>query len=176
MRFVIAQLLGLMAWFTDVTSYWFKNKKKILYVQVIADVFFVCHYCFLGALVGAVTCFICLIREILFYLVNSRKEENLVYYFAVFLYIIVGVMCANTVIEWLPILAEIIYSYALINDEESIVVGGIIDSIYWIVYGIVINSYACVITDVIVIISNWIVLQRKNKEIKKLIKENKTVH
>jgi len=175
-KFVIAQLLGLMAWFIDVTSYWFENKKKILYVQVIADVFFVCHYCFLGALVGVVTCFICLIREISFYVVNSRKGENLVYYFTVFLYIIVGTMCADTVIEWLPILAEIIYSYALINDEESIIVGGIIDSFYWIVYGIVINSYAGVLTDVIVIISNWIALRRKSKEIKKLIKQSKTVH
>ena len=172
MKFLFIQLLGIFAWFLDIASYWFENKKHLLITQVLADFFFVYHYYLLGAKVGSVICFISAIRELCFYLINSKKREKLLCWIAICVYVMIGFFTVSSVVDWLPVFAEIIYCYTLMSCSEDIVFGGIIDSIYWIIYGIVCHSYAGVITDMLVIISNSIVLiKRKEKgfNIKKTI-------
>lgn len=161
MNFLYIQFLGIFAWFLDISSYWFKNKKTLLIFQILSNLVFTYHYYLLGAKAGFIICLISSVRELCFYLINSKREYILLFKVLLFLYIIIGFNTANSVIDLLPVLAEITYSYTLMSSSDDIVFGGIIDSIYWIIYGIMCRSYAGVITDIIVIASNSFILFRR---------------
>lgn len=161
MKFLYIQLLGVLAWLLDISSYWFKTKKILLILQILADLFFTYHYYLLGAKVGFVICLISSVRELCFYLINSKKGCMLLFKVLLYIYIVIGFNTSNSIIDLLPVLAEITYSYTLMSSSNDIVFGGIIDSIYWIIYGMVCHSYAGVITDIIVVVSNSLILFRR---------------
>lgn len=161
MSFIIIQLLGIFAWLIDVTSYWFESKKQIILTQIIADLFFIFHYFLLGASVGCATCTISLVIDVCFYFIKTKNQEKLLYNVFIPIYLIIGIFVANSFVELFPILASITYCYTLTMSAEYVIVGGIIDASYWIIYNIISGSYVGAVTDLIVIVSNWLSLRNR---------------
>lgn len=164
MSSIIIQIIGFIAWIVATTSYWFKNKKQILMVQIIGDILYGIHYILLGATIGGIICVIGLIREIGFFNAKNCKQEKQLMFVIIPVYLLVGMITVTSNVEILPILAAIIYCYTLTMAAKWMVVGGIIDAVCWLVYDFVCGSYSGVFTDIIIIISNSLSLVKRKKD------------
>lgn len=163
MSIIITQLLGGIAWFIDVLSYWFKRKKQILLFQIISELCFSVHYYLLAAKTGTIICVLNLVREIGFYYIKTERMKKVLCSIMILIYIILCISTIESVIDLFPILAEITYCYSLMGESEDIIIGGIIDAIYWFFYGIINHSYVGAMTDMLMIFSNSVILiKRKN--------------
>ena len=74
-------------------------------------------------------------------------------------------MTSTTIIEIFPILASITYCYTLTMAANYVVLGGLIDAIYWLFYDIICGSYTGAFADTIVIVSNTLSLIHRKKEV-----------
>lgn len=164
MNFVLIQIIGFLAWIVATASYWFKTKKQILMVQIIGDILYGIHYILLGATIGGIVCVIGLIREICFFNTKNNRQEKILMFIIVPIYLIVGVLTITSNIELLPVVAAIIYCYTLTMATKWMVVGGIIDAVCWLVYDFISGSYSGVFTDVVIIVSNSLSLIKRKKD------------
>lgn len=157
------QALGLIAWLCAVWSYWRKTKKGMLAVQIVADLFYVLHYFLLGAYTGFATIVVCLFREIGFYLCKNKAEEKRFFYLLIPIYLVVGALFSDRAIEMLPVVACIIYGYTETAAVKWMVVGGMIDTSYWLLYDAFCGSYVGIVTDVITLTSSILSLLFRRK-------------
>ncbi len=161
MQFLEIQLLGLIAWLCVVFSYWGKTKKQVLWIQILADILYAFHYLFLGAVVGTLTVLVCLFREVGFFFCKTKEEEKKFFWVITPLYLTVGLLFTNRIVEMLPIVSGIIYGYTLTMAVEWMVLGGLIDASYWLCYDFLCGSYVGMLTDIVMIISNFFSFLRK---------------
>ncbi len=171
MSYLVIQILGIFALLVESLSYWFKTKKKMLFIQIIADIFFILHYLFLDAVVGCAMCIVALMREILFYFSKNKKQEQIICKFIILMCFALGIFTYKTFLGVFPIAAAITYTYTLTMASKWIVMGGIINYSYWLLYDIISGSIAGIINDLFVIVSNTIsLIKRRLEEKKKAIK------
>ncbi len=162
--FLFIQALGLLAFLCTTLSYWGKSKKKILAIQIVGDLFYAIHYFLLGALTGGLTQVLGLLRETSFFCAKTKKQEKIIFAILVPVYLLIGCMTSTTTIEIFPIIASITYCYTLTMAANYVVLGGLIDAIYWLFYDILCGSYTGAFADSIVIISNIFSLIHRKKE------------
>lgn len=163
-KFLFIQALGLCAFLCTTASYWGKSKKKILAIQIVGDLFYATHYFLLGALTGGLTQVLGLLRESAFFFSKTKKQEKMIFFVLVPIYLFIGCMTSSTIIEIFPIIASITYCYTLTMAANYVVLGGLIDAIYWLFYDIICGSYTGAFADGIVIISNIFSLIHRKKE------------
>lgn len=163
--FLIIQALGLCAFFCTTVSYWGKSKKKILAIQMIGDFFYVTHYFLLGALTGGLTQVLALFRETSFFFSKTKKQEKIIFFVLVPIYLLIGCLTSTTVVQIFPIIASIIYCYTLTMATNYVVLGGLIDALYWLFYDIICGSYTGAFADTIIIISNTLSLIHRKKDV-----------
>lgn len=164
-KFLFIQILGLCAFLCTTLSYWGKSKKQILAVQIVGDTFYAIHYFLLGALTGGLTQLLGLFRESSFYKAKTKKQEKIIFIVLVPIYLFIGCMTSNTIIEMFPILASITYCYTLTMAANYVVLGGLIDAVYWLFYDFACGSYIGMFSSSIVIISNTISLMHRKKSL-----------
>ncbi len=162
--FLFIQTLGLLAFLCTTVSYWGKSKKQILAVQIIGDIFYAIHYFLLGAIAGGLTQVFGLFRETSFFCSKTKKQEKIIFICLVPIYLFIGCITSTTIIEIFPILASITYCYTLTMAANYVVLGGLIDAIYWLFYDILCGSYSGAFADIIVIVSNILSLIHRNKK------------
>lgn len=162
--FLLIQALGLLAFLCTTLSYWGKSKKRILAIQIVGDIFYAIHYFLLGALTGGLTQVLGLFRETSFFCAKTMKQEKIIFFVLVPIYLFIGCMTSNTIVEIFPIIASITYCYTLTMAAKYVVLGGLIDAIYWLFYDIICGSYTGALADGIVIISNIFSLIHRKKE------------
>ena len=78
--YYIAQLLGIIAWFILIISYWKSGSKKLLYLQITACIFFALNYTILGAFSGLLVVIFEIIRD---YLYLKVKEPKKIFYISI---------------------------------------------------------------------------------------------
>ncbi len=164
MNFLFIQALGLCAFLCTTVSYWGKSKKQILAVQIVGDLFYATHYFLLGALTGGLTQVLGLLRESAFFASKTKKQEKIIFMVLVPIYLFIGCMTSSTIIQIFPILASITYCYTLTMAANYVVLGGLIDAIYWLFYDVICGSYTGAFADSVVIISNIFSLMHRKKE------------
>lgn len=166
MMFYLAQVLGIIAWIFMLLSYYKKNTKKIIYVQLLGTICYLLNYVFLGAYAGTIIIIIELIRDYLYY----KKTNNKFKVFLIFLpiYLIMGYITKNNWVELVPIIASFIEAYSLTHTRKEVVAIAVLVYILWIFYDIEVLSITGAITDVIVVISNIIVIVKYLLKVRKI--------
>ena len=115
--FIYAQIFGLLGMIFQVSSFFHNEKKKLLIYQIFANILYGFQYLFLNAIGGLVMCVICIIRNFVFFK-NKISKKNL---FMTWLSIIVcTILFCDHFIDCLPMIAVIIYSYALYQENLKI--------------------------------------------------------
>ena len=71
--FIIGQILGVIAMIISALSYQMSEPKHLISVQTVGTSLMVLHYLMIGATLGAVLNFVCVIRNVAFYF----KDKNL---------------------------------------------------------------------------------------------------
>ncbi len=156
------QLLGFIGFLFLISSFWLKKKRKILFLQIFAHIFYTVHYYYLNALSGTIISIVNIIRSAIFSYKDKYKilSSNITFILFVLVYTIIGILIYDGLISLLPILAVLIYTItSFYGNKKSIVQSFILCSLLWIVYNFYSKSYIGIFNETIMIISNLIVLK-----------------
>lgn len=159
------QLIGILAFCVLVLSFYNKKTSTIVAYQIVSNFAYTVHYLLLGALSGAYISFIGIFRNIAYLKVKNHKK--LLAIIIILLYLLVTMVFYENIFSFLPFIANSQYLLAMIKDDKKILlISGTISSLMWAIYAIFVSSYAAMITESILILSNTI-------QIVKLIKKSR---
>jgi len=163
--FIFIQVIGFIAWLFLLFSYYRKKSNNIIIFQIIGNILFMLHYYLLNAFSGLLLCLCDFVFDTGYVKVNNKL---LVYLISIPIRVICGFMFYSSIIDVLPIVASLIEGYSLTCNKKIIVIGGIITYILWFMYDVLVISLSGAISDMIIIVSNIIILINifKKKEIK----------
>lgn len=170
--FIVAQILGILGTISNIVSMQLKKKQQILTVFILAGIFFSSSYLLLNAYTGAIVCFIATLQTIFSYTYDKKNKELPKWLIIVFFILSIsgGMLTYQNILDILPILAGITYTWSIIQKEEKYIRWITLSNcILWLIYDIFIKAYSTCISDVIFIVSTMIgiirfdVIKKKNE-------------
>ena len=164
MKDLLIQMIGGIGYFLLALSFYKKEKKEILMMQVISYIFFTIHYYLLNAITGTMCNILGLISlVIIYYLSVKNKNKKTIVLIMIPILLIISLLTYQNIFSIFPIIAVIISLLSFINDNENIIrFIGIISAIGWLIYAIVYHSYVAIIFEISIIIST-VIAYIKNK-------------
>ena len=164
MKDLLIQMIGGIGYFLLALSFYKKEKKEILIMQVISYIFFTIHYYLLNAITGTMCNILGLISlVIIYYLSVKNKNKKTIVLIMIPILLIISLLTYQNIFSIFPIIAVIISLLSFINDNENIIrFIGIISAIGWLIYAIVYHSYVAIIFEIFIIIS-MVIAYLKNK-------------
>jgi hypothetical protein len=165
--YIISQVFVVIALLFLGSSYLVKDKRKVLFLGILCSTFYGLEYLLLGALTGLITNIISVVRNIWFYHNAKRKKKNSLFVF-ILLSIISIVFGVISFTHWyciLPIIATILFTYTIWQDDIKIYrYLAVPVSICWIVYNACYLSIMGVIAETIVLSFEIIGIIKYNKK------------
>jgi len=175
--FTLAQVFGLLGALSMLLSSWQKTRNRVLSFLIFDSLFYFVQYILLGALSGAFTNIIGLIRTILFrYKENNKFLQNkLILYIIILMYLIIGIYTYDGLISIFPVIVSILYSIVLWqNNVKKIRIGTSLMLLSWLIYNISVSAYIGAIVEAVLFISSIIAIIKidilKDKTIKQIDK------
>lgn len=164
LNFYLAQISAILAWTFLVISFWKNKDNKLLFLQILANIFFLLNYVFLGAYTGLFVVFFEMFRD---YLYIKRDDDKRIFLFSLPIYLIIGIFSFDGILSLFSIGASVNDGYSLIYHGKRVVWLGIITYVLWLIYDLYYLSYINALAEGIVIISNIIILfiQKDKKSI-----------
>ena len=158
MNNILIQIIGGIGYFLLALSFYKKEKKEILLMQVIAYIFFTVHYYLLNAITGTICNILGLISlVIIYYLSIKNKKKDRIVLVMIPILLGISILTYQNIYSIFPIISIIISLLSFINDDENIIrFIGIISAIGWLIYAIVYHSYVAIAFEIFTIISTVI--------------------
>ena len=158
MNNILIQIIGGIGYFLLALSFYKKEKKEILLMQVIAYIFFTIHYYLLNAITGTICNILGLISlVIIYYLSIKNKKKDRIVLVMIPILLGISILTYQNIYSIFPIISIIISLLSFINDDENIIrFIGIISAIGWLIYAIVYHSYVAIAFEIFTIISTVI--------------------
>ena len=157
------QLIGILAFCIVVLSFYKKNANTIIAYQIVSNFAYTIHYFLLGALSGAFISAIGILRNILF--LKVKKNKNILAIAIILMYLLVVIVFYENISSLLPFIANSQYLLAMLkNDRKTLLISAIVSSVMWGSYAIFVDSYASMITESILLVSNIIQLVKLIKK------------
>ncbi len=166
MSFMIAQICGAITLILTVISVQFKTKEKILIFQIIANIVVALQYFLLNALTGGVVAIINTIRCIVFYYYKKKDKKPSIIFLAIFvaIAIISGIATWQNIYSIIPIIAAIVFTYGLWQDNVKITkICTAVTSGNWVIYNFVVKAYVGAIQSIAEFASAIIAIIRYKK-------------
>lgn len=154
-EFLLVQGIGAIGYSTLALSYFRKEKKQILFMQIIAYIFFTIHYYLLNGITGAICNFIGLFALVAIYVFEKYKlrNKNIVSIFFMLLIFIINVITFQNFYSIFPMVASIIVIISFLEDNENVIRGiGVVAAVCWLLYAIVYKSYIAIAFEIITLI------------------------
>lgn len=156
---IVIQLIGLLAFIFLFISYYNKDKKGILWCQLVSFLLYSIHFLLLGAFTGSLLEIVCFLN-VLSALKECSKRKKLITAIVFFIiYIIIGFISYSHWYSFIPVIACIIVLIvSLFGDKKIIKLGGLLNGIMWAIYSYFVHSYAGVFSNTILFILVFISL------------------
>ena len=154
-KFLLIQILGIIAWVFLILSYHRKDTNKIIIFQIVGNILYCIHYLLLGAYGGLFICFFEIIFDYGYY---KTTKDDLIYLISIPVRIFGGLISLISLIDILPIIASLIDGYSLTKKKRFVVIGAIISYSIWFIYDFSVLSYSGALADLVIIISNLSIL------------------
>ncbi len=148
------QIIGLIAFLLWIIAFLHKNDKHLYIRIMIAQFFWVIHFLFMWLYVWAFVNIIWLLRS--FVALKYKHIKKLIFIF-LFLYFLIWCFNYNNIIDILPILAWILWTFAFLYFswlKWRIIL--LICSSLWLIYNYIWNSIWWVITEIFMLIA-WLI-------------------
>lgn len=155
--FILAQIFGLLGSIAMLLSNWQKTRNKVLTLLILDSICYFIQYILLGALSGAFTNVIGLIRTIIFKYKDKYKvlDNKIILFIILLIYLIVGIITYDGIISTLPVIAAIIYTSVLWQDNLKIIrIGTFIMILACFIYNIAVEAYTGAVVEGILLISS----------------------
>lgn len=166
MSIYIAQIFGILAIFCIVISLQFKKKTKMMFLQMIANVFYAIQYYILNAYTAVATSLVTVLRCILFnkYDKKKRKIPKRLSYFLIAIVLVIGIFSFNGSLSLIPIITSISYICAasIKNAKTYKLVFGMC-AILWLYYNFKVGALVSTIGNIFEIASSIIALSKYKK-------------
>ncbi len=166
MKYIVAQIIGFIAFAVSLIAYHRKNKKIILSNMLISNILNLVHYLLLGAFSGCVTKLLATFRDYFIILKEKYNKLSNIAYLILFimLYIIATIFTYNGFLSILPLVAAIIYIIFIWNgDDVKIKKTAFFCYFLWLIYNIFVSSVAGIVSNIISIISTLIAIINAKK-------------
>lgn len=178
-NYIYAQIFGLLGATAMLLSNWQKEKTKVLSLLIIDSICYFMQYILLGALSGAFTNILSLIRAIVFKYKDKYKilHNKMILIIILTIYLIVGLLTYSGIISLLPVVASIIYTSTLWQNNIKIIrFGTFIMILACFIYNIAVKAYTGALVEGILLISSILAIinldiLKNNKQIDKLLKQ-----
>ncbi len=166
MKYIIGQIIGIVAVILTFISYQTKESKKLLTIQTFSTAAFIIHYFLIGASSGFLLNIVCVIRNLIYYFKNVKLFSYPFYpYLLAAVLALLGVMSWQGPISLLIITALMINTVCLsIDDTQFLRKSVILTCSMILVYNIFVRSYGGMINESIAIISSAIGIYRYRKQ------------
>lgn len=172
----IIQLIGVIAYAILAFSYFKKEKKEILFLQIYSTIAFSIHYYLLSGITGTICNLISLLIIIIIYFFEKKEGKNkkLLVFSTIPLLILISLFTYENIYSIFPIIAStvILISFVLSN-ENTIRISGIISALCWLIYAAIYKSYAGVFFEGISMITTFIAFLKNKK--KNILKNKKVI-
>ena len=161
MNFLIIQAIGFLGTIFYFLSYQCKANKNLFRVQFVSYLFYTVHLLFLGAVTGGISYILNLIRSFCLGRRNAFLKSKKMCVIICALQVLTLYFTWGGWISVLPVVANIAstiggYTY---NARKIRIVGMFINSPLWIVYNVIVGSWAGILDEVVseisMIISIW---------------------
>ncbi|MBQ9018866.1 MAG: YgjV family protein [Bacilli bacterium] len=165
-KFLITQFIGLIGYSTLGFSYFKKNKKDILLIQIFAYIMFILHYQLLNAITGSVCNLLGLIAFVLIYLFDAlKKKKKVLITILIPILLVISFITFENIYSIFPIIASVVVIISFLTDDEDLIRRiGIIAAICWLIYAIVYKSYVAIVFEVITLIVVVIAYIKRRKK------------
>jgi hypothetical protein len=163
MMFILAQFLGILVIIANVLSMQMKNKKQIIFMFILANLFSAINFILLQGYSGAIICFFAIIQTFINKTFEKREREvpKTVIGIYVVISIILGIITFNSFIDIIPIICSILYSITIIQDKEkNIRKISLLNITLWVIYDIICQAYTAAISDSLMTISTIVGMYR----------------
>ena len=167
MDFLLIQFIGAIGYSMLAASYFKKEKKQILFMQIISYIMFALHYYFLNGITGTICNLIGLFALITIFLFEkyNLKLKNLIAFIFVTILLVVNIIAFQNFYSIFPLIASIIVIISfLLNDEENIRGIGVVSALCWLVYAIVYKSYISIAFEAVTLIGVCIAFIKNTKK------------
>ena len=171
-RVILAQIFGLLGALSMLLSNWQKTRSKVLTFLLFDCFFYFIQYILLGAISGAFTNIVGLLRTIIFKYKDRYKilKSNIILLVILIIYLLIGVFTYNGTASIFPVVASILYSVVLwLDDVRKIRVGTALMILSWFLYNLTVEAYLSAIVEGILFMSSFIAIVKldvlKNKNI-----------
>ena len=166
MEFILIQLIGAIAFFALVGSYYLKEKKNILFMHIVAYIMFTLHYYLLSGITGAICNAIALVALLSIYFIEKFKwkNKNLVSCIFIILICIINILTFQNVFSIFPMIASSIVIVSFLLDSEDYIRGiGLISAVCWLIYAVAYKSYISIGFELFTIIGTLIAFVKNTK-------------
>ena len=150
-----------------VYSIQFSDKKKLLILLGIANVFYSLQYLMLNAYTALYVCIIAIVRSLIFLKYEQQnKKMDLLPLIALLIPISLGAFLGySNILSLLPIVSTSLYTISLWKGNlKRFRIVCIITSTMWLAYNIVIFAFAGIISNVIELIGGFKAINKAKKE------------
>ncbi len=163
--YVIAQIIGIIAMVFNISSYQFKEQKRVIACQLIGSGLFSIHFFMLGAYIGGLLNAIALVRAIVFLRKDIFKTERIEWLIGfIVVYVLSYVLTftvfgkefnvLNAFIEVLPVVGMTAMTIAFRSKSTKVTrLAGLVSSPSWLVYNIVNFAIGAICCEVFSLIS-----------------------
>ena len=166
MDFMIVQLIGAIGYAIFSVSYFKKQKKDILFLQIISYIMFTTHFYLLSGVTGAL-CNLCGLLSLLTIYLNDKykiQKKSVLETLLVLMILVVNIITFQNIYSIFPIIASIIAVLSFITDSEELIRKvGFIATLCWLVYAIAYKSYVSIIFQTITLASVTIAYIKNKK-------------
>lgn len=169
MDFILIQIIGAIGYATLTASYYKKEKTKILFLEIIAYIFFTIHYYLLSGVTGAICNVLGLFGLLVIFLFEKYKwkHKNIFAMFFIALLLAVNIMTFQNIYSIFPLIASVIVIISFLMDNENYIRGiGLVSAVCWLIYAIVYKSYISIVFEVVTLVGVLIAFIKNNKKAK----------
>ena len=167
MNFILIQLIGAIAYITIAISYYRKEKKSILLMQIIAYIFFTLHYFLLDGISGVVCNLVGLFALVVIYIFDKYKLKYkwIASTFFIVALIVVNIITFQNIYSIFPMVASVIVIISFVLDNEDFIRKiGIVSALCWLVYAIVYKSYISIAFEALTLVGVCVALIKHSKK------------
>ena len=171
--FIFAQILGLIALVLVCFSYNTNIRKRFLFFQIIANIFYAASFLTLGVFVGGISTIISIFRVILLYICEkfNKKPSKVVFFMFSSFYLIFGIIFFENILDIIAIISYEIFNLAMFVRNINLVrILMVPPNIMIITYNILNLTFTNAILDFIEILVLIITIIKYRQKINKKIK------
>jgi hypothetical protein len=167
----LTQFIGIIGYILLAYSFFKKDKKGILFIQIFAYIALSIHYYFLNGLTGTYCNIISLVLIFIIYFFEKKKSKHkkiILISCTIPVLILITVLSYENIFSIFPIIASIITLTTFLSDSvNKIKFVGILSAICWLIYAIVYKSYSGMVLEILLCIVT-VVAFIQNKKIKEV--------